>query len=517
MSVEEVPVLVIGGGMAGLSAALLLQQQGVPTMLVERHHEASPQPKARRFNLRTMEIYRALGLTEPLLTASAPLAGFDGLLQGETLATATWPTLVGAHVEQRATIEEHSPCGSLLCPQNVLEPILRAAAEQRGVDVRFGTELLDIAQDEDGVTATIERHGNKSIVRAEYVIAADGARSLVRETLGIASIGKGHLADNLDVYFRAELAELVGNRRFNLCTIDNPAVSGTFVSVNGSDRWLFSTSAHDLSERRWIDLLRIAIGVPDQEIEIISAMQWESAMRVAETFAQGRIFLAGDAAHAMPPMAASGANTAVQDVHNLAWKLGSVLRGSAPRTLLDTYQVERYPIDYATAEFSSLVSGDLATMVKSVMQSQKVDFNPWVALLGTQYEQGALIPDGRGPGPTDRLAPEGRPGIRAPHVWVRRGAERISTIDLAGPGFALLTGADGHEWLAAANECDIAGYRIGPGAEIDDPQGTWLAEVGIKSAGALLVRPDGIMAWRSVEAVDNPAATLADVLRAVLG
>ncbi|HEY4453390.1 MAG TPA: FAD-dependent monooxygenase [Pseudonocardiaceae bacterium] len=511
---EQIPVLVVGGGMAGLTAALLLNQQGVPTMLVERHQHASPQPKARRFNLRTMEIYRGLDLTEPLLAASADLAGFDGMLQGTTLATATWPQLTSTHAEQRAEIAEHSPCESLLCPQNLLEPILRRAAEERGVDVRFGTELLAIEQDTDGVTAVLA----DATVRAEYVIAADGPRSLIRETLGIERTGKGHLADNLDIYFAADLAELVGDRRFNMCTIDNPEVSGTFVSVNGTDRWLFSTSDTGIPADRWPELLRAAIGVPDQKIEIISVTPWESAMRVAKTFARGRIFLVGDAAHTMPPMAASGANTAVQDVHNLAWKLALVLRDAAPRTLLDTYQVERYPIDYATAEFSSLINGDLGAMVKAVTLGKGVpSFNPWVALLGTQYEQGALIPDNRGPGPTDRLAPEGRPGIRAPHVWVRRGAEQISTIDLAGPGFALLTGPDGQTWVNAAQELDIAAYRIGPGAEIDDPEDRWLAEVGIKSDGALLVRPDGIMAWRSMEPAADPTTTLAEILRAMLG
>jgi 2-polyprenyl-6-methoxyphenol hydroxylase-like FAD-dependent oxidoreductase len=514
MTDERIEVLVVGGGMAGLTAALLLNQQGVSTMLVERHQQASPQPKARRFNLRTMEIYRGLDLTEPLLAASADLAGFDGMLQGTSLATATWPQLTGRRVQQRAEIAEHSPCDSLLCPQNLLEPILRRAAEERGVDVRFGTELLAVDQDADGVTAVL----TNATVRAEYVIAADGPRSLIRETLGINRIGKGHLADNLDIYFAADLAELVGDRRFNMCTIDNPAVSGTFVSVNGTDRWLFSTSDTGIPAQRWPELLRIAIGVPDQEIGIISLMPWESAMRVAETFAQGRIFLVGDAAHAMPPMAASGANTAVQDAHNLAWKLANVLHGAAPRALLDTYQVERYPIDYATAEFSSLVSGDLGAMVKAVTLGEDVPtFNPWVALLGTQYEQGALIADDRGPGPMDRLAPEGRPGTRAPHVWVRRGDERISTIDLAGPGFALLTGADGQAWVDAARELDIAGYRIGPDAEIDDQEGRWLAEVGIKPDGALLVRPDGIMAWRSVEAVADLATALAGAMRAVFG
>ena len=512
----DVPVLVVGGGMAGLTAALLLNQQGVPTMLVERHHEASPQPKARRFNLRTMEIYRSLGLTEPLLAASAPLAGFDGMLQGTTLADATWPVLPGKHAQQRAEIVEHSPCESLLCPQNLLEPILRAAAEQRGVDVRFGTELRGIEQDADGVTAVLATE----TVRARYVIAADGPRSPIRETLGIARTGKGHLADNLDVYFAADLAELVGERRFNLATIDNPAVSGTFVSVNGTDRWLFSTSDTGVPPADWPDLLRATIGVPELDIEIINVSPWESAMRVAETFATGRVFLAGDAAHVMPPMAAAGANTAVQDVHNLAWKLALVLRGTAPRSLLGTYQAERYPVDYATAEFSSLVSGDLAAMIKAVTQGeggQVPAFNPWVALLGTQYEDGALIPDGRGPGPVDQLAPEGRPGIRAPHVWVRRGAERISTIDLAGPGFALLTGADGAAWAEAARQLDIAAHRIGPGTDIDDLQGQWLAEVGIKPDGALLVRPDGIMAWRSVASADDPAAVLKQVWRAVVG
>ncbi|QWF83609.1 FAD-dependent monooxygenase [Amycolatopsis sp. CA-230715] len=519
MSEERVPVLVVGGGVAGLTAALLLRRHGVPTLLAEKHRDTSPQPKARRFNPRSTEIYRSLGLTEEIALASAELAGFNGMVSGSTLVDARWPELtpdLGAKVAMHQEMLSLSPGQSILCPQDVLEPVLRAAAERDGADVRFGTELRALRQDGDRVTATLASDAGTITVTADYVIAADGARSPIRESLGIARGGIGHLADNLDVYFRADLTELVRDKPFNLCQIENPVASGAFVSINGTDRWLFSTSdfpvgdgrAHELGADRWADILRTVIGAGDIDVEIISSMPWESGMHVAESFAAGRVFLAGDAAHAMPPMAAAGANTAIADVHNLAWKLAAVLDGSAGPDLLETYHAERYPVGYATAEFSSRVAGHVGDMIKSFTDGKSEAVHPAAAMFGAQYDQGAFVPDDRGAPPSDRYAPEGRPGTRLPHRWLDRDGTRMSTLDLLGTGFTLLAGPDGKHWEDAAQRTDIAIARI-------DESG-WLGDVGLKPDGALLVRPDAIIAWHCPTACDDPAAELAAALTTVL-
>jgi putative polyketide hydroxylase len=256
-------------------------------------------------------VYRSLGLTDRIREAAEALATFGGMLTGSTLTTADWAEIPKGAMPGVLDMDRNSPVTSVLCPQDVLEPVLADAARERGVDLRFGTEVLDLHQDEDGVTVTLSDRagGQPSTLRADYVIAADGSRSGIRERLGIPRSGIGHLADNLDVYFAADLGELVENRRFNLCSIENPAASGAFVSVNGTDRWLFSTSNEELDgvrpadypTERWIEVLRTVIGLPDVDIRIISSMAWESGMYVADRFAEGRVFLAGDAAHVMPP------------------------------------------------------------------------------------------------------------------------------------------------------------------------------------------------------------------------
>ncbi|WP_410567296.1 FAD-dependent monooxygenase [Amycolatopsis sp. cmx-4-61] len=505
----RVPVLISGGGIAGLTAALLLQREGVYPVLVEKHAGLSPQPKARRFNPRSTEVFRLLGLAAEVAEASAPLASFTEVLTGPTLVEARARELSGTMRERRrqqARIPELSPGPNVLCPQAVLEPILRRAAGERGVSVRLGTELVSFAQDDDGVTARLKPAGGEPYeLRADYLIAADGARSPIRTALGIPRSGHGHLADNLDLYFRADLTDLAREKPFNLCEITNPVASGAFLSVNGTDRWLFSTAdfpdAPTLGDGDWHDVLRIVLGLPDLDVELLSRSPWESAMRVADRFRAGRVFLTGDAAHMMPPMAAAGANTAIADAANLAWKLAAVLAGTAAPTLLDTYHAERHPAGYAIAEASSTVRGHVGDMLAAYLKPESPHDDLLATMFGTQYPEGAFVPDGRAPAPAGHYAPAGRPGTRLPHAWLDA---QTSTVDFAGPGLTLLTGPGNDRWTSEARRLGLRQVTVShPG---------WLAEVCLPDDGALLLRPDVIIAWHSAS-----ATPLADALPRVLG
>jgi putative polyketide hydroxylase len=490
----RVPVLICGGGLAGLTAALLLHREGVHPMLVEKHPGTSVHPKARRFNPRSTEIFRLLGLGDDVARAAAALAGFEGTLVGANMADAQrqeLPPAMAAKIACFETFVQSGPAPNVLVPQNVLEPLLRRAAEQRGISLRFRTELVSFRQDENAVTAQLSPYGGEPYeVTADYLIAADGAHSPIRAATGIGRSGYGHLADNLDLHFRADLTELAREEPFLFCQITDPVAPGAFAAINGTDRWLYSLSdfadAGTVTDERWRELLRRLIGVPDIEVQLLTKSHWESAMRVADRFRAGRVFLVGDAAHVMPPTAAAGANTAIGDATNLAWKLAAVLGGRAGTALLDTYHSERHPVGYATAERSSTVVGNLADMVTAMMQGRGLPGDQVTTLFGTQYPQGAFVPDGRDPAPIDHYEPAGRPGTRVPHAWLD---PNTSTIDFSGPGLTLLSGPDDHRWRTETDRLALRHIRV------SDP--AWLTAAALPDDGALLLRPDTIIAWHS--------------------
>jgi putative polyketide hydroxylase len=474
---EETEVLVIGGGLVGLCAALFLRQHGVRTVLAERRDHTSPQPKARRISIRTMELFRQLGLDDAVTEAAAALADFQGMWAGPTLAEAQPlpfhppggdPGWAGC-----------SPAQACLCAQDVLEPLLRDFALARGADVRFGTEVADVAEDDDGVTATLRGRGR---IRAGYVIAADGSRSPVRERLGIPRSGPGALRRVTNVYFRADLTGVLRGRGFNLCQTES--VPGAFASINGTDRWIFSTAPGPArAPADWAALVGAAAGVPGLPVEVLSVQEWEVGLQVADRLSQGRFFLAGDAVHVMPPFAAQGANTGIQDAHNLAWKLAWVLAGTAGPRLLDSYQAERHPAAWFAARESAARGGGLRQA-----NEDRTLADPLALTLGYQYPDGAVIADGS-TAATSRLDLRGQPGTRLPHRWL---AGR-STLDLAGRDFTLVTGPDGGwpdgGWSGSG--WSGSGVRV---AQVDLPD--WAGAVGTGAGGALLVRPDQVIAWR---------------------
>lgn len=530
----DVPVLIAGGGIVGLAASLFLTGHGIPSLLVERHPGTSILPRARGFNLRTMELFRELGLEEAVREAGAELAPSFGIFAGETLADVIGPLPRGAKptFPFGAATAAISPTNGSRCPQDRAEPVLLAAARQRGGDLRFNTELVGFMQDDAGVTATIiERtSGTTQTIRAAYLIAADGARSPIRSALGIPLSGRGALGHHLNIYFRADLRDLVAGREFSLCAIVQPGLRGLFASINNTDRWVFhlaydparGESPDDFPPARCIELVRQAIGLPDLAIDILSSGPWEEAVLVADDFRRGRVFLAGDAAHQMPPWGGHGANTGIQDAHNLAWKLAAVLKDQAAPALFDTYQAERHPIDRACAEASGQISdqGGLAAAVRPNLTTPPTlpaALNPALTI-GYQYHSAAILDDGTPPLPPDQPALDGRPGTRAPHLWVERDGARHSTLDLFGQQFVLLAGPEGGTWCAAAQtiaartDLPLIAYRLGPTGDLLDPESQWPTIAGIATDGALLIRPDGFVAWRAQTTTADPERALTQTL-----
>lgn len=473
---ETTQVLIVGGGLVGLTAALLLQHHGVESILVERRADTSPQPKARRINFRSMEVYRRIGLEAEVIDAAKGLAAFQAMRTGPTiLESEALPTIPPGDL---SVMFASTPCASVLCSQDLLEPVLRKLAEERGVGIRFSTELANFQQDENGVTAWI----GDQVVQANYLIAADGAHSKVREALGISRSGRGALGQAVNVYFRADLREVVRGREFNICEIQNDWLSGGFLSVDGVDRWLFSTTGGKRPTEEWKELIPRNIGLPDLEIDILSELEWEPTMRVADRFSDGRVFLGGDAAHVMTPYAALGANTGIRDVDNLSWKLAFVLKGKAGPALLGTYNQERHPAAYLAAEQSSLRTGGLKDA--ATWKNGGPDFvHPLALYVGFQYECGAVVADGRPPAPLDRLELTGRSGTRMPHLWLDN-EKQVSTLDLVGAGLVLITGPEGDGW----DDPRVRSVRL---------DGEWQSICQLPADGALLVRPDRFVAWRS--------------------
>jgi putative polyketide hydroxylase len=556
--VEHVPVLIAGGSLVGLSASLFLGRLGIGHLLVERHAHTSHHPRGRGNNVRTMELYRAAGVEPQIRRAASVLAENHGILQADTL-TGSEQEWLFRKIDPGGALSRLSPSGWCLCSQNDLEPVLLDAARELGGDLRFGTELVSCVQDSDGVTARIADRatGQVRTVRANYLIAADGPRSPVREALGIPMTGPGDLFHNVSVTFRAKrLADAVGDRRFIVCYLTNPDSPGALLPVDNTENWVFHApwrpdsgeTLEDFTDERCAHLIRTAVGVPDLEVEVTGKAPWHAAERVAARYGHGRVLLAGDSAHEMSPTGAFGSNTGIQDAHNLAWKLAAVLHGWAGPALVDTYDAERRPVALATAARASARSAEHSHPGYDVSPAAGPRPGMMAVVLGYRYPEGGahVGADPQRPAVPDDFSPVAAPGGRAPHLWVRRGDERVSTLDLYEHVPVLLSGPDGAAWheageLAARRtgvplECLRVGHDLvvedqpagpggpggpgrpggpgGPGAVPDGPPDFGRLH-GVGDDGAVLVRPDGFVAWRSQGADSDPEGTLAEVLREV--
>lgn len=530
MDVTRVPILIVGAGAAGLTTSALLAKHGVSSLLVEKRREVFIYPKARNLSFRSLEILRGLGLADEV---HAVAEGVSDMIAK--------PTLNSAEEKQAFDIDaifsafdglSPEPSGQY-CPQSEFEPMLLAHIRRNGSQVRYGTELFSFDQDDSGVTVVVRERDSVATetMRADYLVAADGVHSPIRDALGVPTSGYGALPIYVVfIYFRGPWRKFVPQLGDgDAVQVQNADVEGIFLPVR-DDFGMFITTyfpgrgetAEQFSEQRCRELLTKAIGEPI-DLEVIDVAPWQPYERVADQFQSSRVFLAGDSAHTMPPFKGGGANTAIQSAHNLAWKLAAVLDGTADPALLATYHAERHPVGRFNAR-QSLTGPALAflKMDDNRPQLPTDEEAPMFALLaGYQYRSAAVVSDEpahSGIVLVDEL--RGQPGTRVPHAWVVDDGKRVSTLDLLGPGFTLLTRDGGPAWSDAAASVSkalgvpISVRCIGTGVDVD---GAWARVTGLAPDGALLVRPDDFVAWRPDELPADPRAQLGKVMCQILG
>ncbi|WP_223643733.1 FAD-dependent monooxygenase [Corallococcus sp. EGB] len=508
MTKHDTEVLVVGGSLVGLSAAVFLAHRGVKVTLVEPHVGSHPHPRAVGYTQRTMELFQTVGLGGKIPEAPKDFRLKRAVVEslaGRWREGSEWtpPKKEGPP----APVIEHSPHSGAAIAQDILEPTLRERARESGADLRLGSKLTKFTQDTDGVTATIEvKNGRSYELRSAYMIGADGGKSLVREALGIGRQGPGHLQTVRSVLFRAPELDVYLEKKVHQFEIEQPDLRA-FLTTYGNGRWvLMFLDEKERTEDEQREALVKATGRPDIAFEIITTGRWELGALIADRFQEGRVFLAGDAAHALPPTRGGfGANTGIADVHNLAWKLEAVLCGKSSPALLDTYQVERRPVAWTRME-QTFARPDYAKYAQGF--EHVTVFDDAAMEFGQIYRSAAIV--GAGEDLPAAAAPDvwkGQPGTRAPYVPFAGQSQR-STLDLVGQRWTLI--ATDSRWAAAA-----AGLPIDTPSIATDDARAIRAAFGLNDSGATLVRPDGVIAWRAKELSKDARAELGDVFHRV--
>ncbi|KAM5346397.1 hypothetical protein ACJ41O_009402 [Fusarium nematophilum] len=536
---DKTSVIIVGGSLVGLSTALLLSHWQVPAILLERHHGSSPHPRAIGYTARTLEIFRAVDVESRL-----PQAQFKGgpprrvvveSLTGKWQDEQHWtPKQAGSEAKKDEgkpkSQDDYSPVSGIASAQDKIEPVLRQCAVEKGADLRLGWKVTSWSQNDDGVSVTaVSKDGNECNIEAKYLVACDSARSSIREQLGIQRTGVGFLQALRSILFRCPPIDKYLDHGFSQFQIEGrqDGFKG-FMTNYGQGRWALmwnpsedsagSKDTMDGATQR--DFIRKAIGknIPDNEIEIITTGEWDLSGLVAERFSSGRVFLAGDAAHALPPNRGGyGANTGISDAHNLAWKLAAVLKGASRPELLDTYDEERRPV--ALVRHDQIFARDDYQRFLADKEWHKRDteiLDDVVMEFGQLYRSGAVIGAAAGLPPARR--PDewaGQPGTRASHMSLRRGEETISSLDLFCQGWVLMS-EDG-SWRSvvkdAATETGIECRFVRVGGEVEEMErGGFSKTFEVDETGAVLIRPDGYITWRKDSKQGDGAGSLVEAL-----
>ena len=526
-------VLIVGGGPVGLTTALLLDRFGIDCVLVERHESTTTYPKARGIYQRSMELMRKLGVEDAIRNRGLP-PGSDSIIICESLAGREIARTVPEPIYEALT-----PSWKCMVSQDVVEEELHAAALGcKHARVLYSTECVALDERSEAVEVGVRDlgSGQESVWTARYVVAADGAASPIRDSLGIRMVGPDLIGVWANEFWRADLSGLRSIRDawvFQTIPADDSHPVAQVLNTNGTDRWLTSMhvgAAQDERDRPWsegelVEIIRRQVGIADLKVDLLGGTVWRMSSQVAASFRRGRVFLAGDAAHCLSPVGGFGLNTGFEDPHNLVWKLALVLRGQASTTLLDTYEQERRPVAESNARWSERNSrrgGGVAAMRSG--NQDRIAF--WIRelakgyhiagrSLGYVYEEGAIIPDGTIPEPVSDASyiPTDRPGSRFPHVWVDL-ARRRSSLDWFDTSFVVVCGPMADSWREAGTKVST---RIDAPVQVTTvPDAAPDSGLHIGLRGAALVRPDGHVAARMPWVPDDPEAWLGRALSSLL-
>jgi 2,4-dichlorophenol 6-monooxygenase len=587
----QVPVLIVGGGGAGLTSSILLSRLGVPSLLVTRYPTTTGLPRGHVLNQRTMEIMTDIGVAEDILARCTPPehmrgVGFISGLGGNGPADGHGRRLGfvegwGAGYEDPDYIAA-SPCRSVNLSLLRTEPVLKQHAESYPTaDVRFHHELIGLEQDDDGVTSTIlDRSKDETYtVRSQYLLGADAGRT-VASLAGMTMGGVQKFRKLVSMYLEVDLSQYLSEEAEDafLIWVFNPEhpehiQHGAVLVPQGptrwgrqSEEWFLALSRPDVDATdipKMVQWGREALGIPDFDPKVLGISEWFLETALADDFRKGRVFLLGDAAHRLPPSGGLGLNSAVQDAYNLCWKLAAVLDGRAGDALLNTYNTERRPVNATNIQTAvNGVNGQEEMAPSLGVSTEKSAEENWAALrmfwedgpgteerrhaftqwLGTRtaeyhqhnidfgytYESAAIVGDGTAaPRSADAVRlyqPSSRPGHPLPHAWVERAGKRLALRSLAYDGyFALIAGEDGQAWVDAAAKVGeklgvpLRAALVGLGkADYVDVRLAWIKQRDISREGAVLVRPDGHIAFRSMGGVAEPEDVLTSVLRQIL-
>jgi putative polyketide hydroxylase len=504
MTHTRIPVLVVGAGLAGLSTAMFLGLHGVQALVVERHKTTSIYPKARGQFPHTMEALKVAGVADHMIEASPPDPGFR-IVVAESMTGRTYKDLL---IEGNPDFSELSPAPWANASQERAEPILLARARELGAEVRFSTELVSFTQNPHEIQAVLRTESGEQEIRADYLVAADGHKSPIREALGIETHGRGDLGRSMGRVFEADL----GQSGFALYYLQNPALpggAGVVVSTDDPNRYALAVGHQEnVSEAEWQAMIRAATGLPDLNPVLITdgVTNGYTSARVANRFSSGRVHLVGDAVRVMPPTGGFGGNTAILDGYYLAWKLALVIAGEAGPALLDTHDEERRP--YADILVEQQYTAFVERMRPDLADDTLAPPTTPVSTLFFGYRHTspavALDPQDKGEPLENPEEPTARPGSRAPHVPLLRNGRSLSTRDLFGRTFVLLGGPKADRWLTEATDLDLPLDSHCIGIDVEDPTGHFTKTYAITDDGAVLIRPDGFIAWRAEDS-NGPA------------